>query len=106
METVIEEVEPPYRIVERGRAGRLDRIPTATVWEMVEGPASDTCEVTVTFWTGASHPVDRLREALGAERRYRRAFEHSLARLKDVLESGREVPRVAIAGGDRLPVVA
>jgi hypothetical protein len=36
METVIEEVEPPFRIAERGRAGRLARIPTATVWELIE----------------------------------------------------------------------
>ena len=33
METVIDEVEPPYRIRERGAGGRWDRVPATTVWE-------------------------------------------------------------------------
>ena len=66
METVIEEVSPPHRILERGRGGRLDRIPIETCWEVAEAGA-EGCEVTVTFQTSPSHPLDRLREKLGAE---------------------------------------
>lgn len=103
METVIEEVSPPYRILERGRGGRIDRIPIMTCWELVEGPGSGTCEVTLSFWTEPSNRLDRLRERLGAERFYRREWGRALARLKDLIESGRPVQRVGVAGGERLP---
>jgi len=104
METVIEEVSPPHRIRERGKGGRLDRIPIATVWELVEGPVATTCEVTVSFWTEPQHPLDRLRERLGAERRCRRHWSLALVRLKELMESGGPVERVVVAGGARLPV--
>jgi hypothetical protein len=104
METVIEELSPPHRIRERGRGGRLDRIPIATVWELVEGPVATTSEVTVSFWTEPRHPLDRVRERLGAERRYRRNWSLALVRLKELLESDGPVERVVVAGGARLPV--
>jgi hypothetical protein len=100
METVIEELEPPHRIYERGGGGRIDRIPIFTVWELIEAPGPTT-EVRVTFWTEASHPVDRLKE-LGAGRWYRRRWARALRRLKELLESGRPVERVGVAGGDRI----
>jgi uncharacterized protein YndB with AHSA1/START domain len=103
METVIEEVLPPHRILERGRGGRWDRIPILTHWELVEGPGGG-CEVTLAFWTEPAHPLDRLRERLGAERFYRRQWSRALSRLKDLIESGRSPERVVVAGGDRLPV--
>jgi uncharacterized protein YndB with AHSA1/START domain len=104
METVIDELEWPHRIRETGKGGRLDRIPNATVWELVEGPAGGTCEVTVSFWTEPRHPLDRLRERLGAGRHYRRGWTTALARLKEVLESNAPVERVVVAGGARLPI--
>jgi uncharacterized protein YndB with AHSA1/START domain len=104
METVIDELSPPHRIFERGRGGRLDRIPIFTVWELTEGPSPEGCEVAVHFWTEPSHPLDRLRDALGAERRYRRRWAKALSRLKDLIESGRAVERVEVAGGERLPI--
>ncbi len=104
METVIEEVSPPHRIVERGRGGwRWDRIPITTSWELVEGPGAGS-EVTLGFWTEPSHPIDRLRESLGAERFYRRQWSTALSRLKELIESGAAPERVVVAGGDRLPV--
>jgi hypothetical protein len=103
METVIEEVSPPHLLRERGKGGRWDRIPIVTFWELVEGSARG-CEVTVSFWTEARHPVDRLRERLGAERFYRRNWSIALERLKDLAESGREPERVGVAGADRLGV--
>jgi uncharacterized protein YndB with AHSA1/START domain len=103
METVIEELDPPHRIFERGRGGRLDRIPVFTVWELLSGPGARS-EVRLSFWTEPSHPLDRLRERLGAERWYRRGWSRALERLKDVLESGRPVDRVGVAGEDQIPV--
>jgi uncharacterized protein YndB with AHSA1/START domain len=102
METVIEEVSPPHRILERGKGGRLDRIPFLTAWELVEGPGANACEVTVSFWSEPSHPLDRLRERLGAERFYRRQWSIALSRLKELIESGLPVRRVAVAGAERI----
>jgi uncharacterized protein YndB with AHSA1/START domain len=102
METVIDEVSPPHRIHELGAGGRLDRIPITTSWELIE-PAPSGCEVTLRFWTGPSHPLDRLHEKLGAERYYRRQWSIALSRLKQLIESGGQPDRVAVAGAARLP---
>jgi hypothetical protein len=103
METAIEEVEEPYRIVERGRGSRLGRMPVGFAWELTEvGP--DSCEVKAIHWTEPSHPRDRLGElAPGIERYHRRALTGALARLKALLEGGAPAGRVAVAGGDRVP---
>ena len=47
-------------------------MPVFTVWELADGPATDTSEVTVTFWTETSNPFDKLREAFGGSRFFRR----------------------------------
>lgn len=104
METVITEADRPYRILERGKGGRLDRIPILTAWEIVEGPASGTSVVTLRFGTEPTHPVDRLRELRFGERFYRRQWSAALSRLKDIIESGRPAQRVVIAGGARMPI--
>jgi hypothetical protein len=104
METVIVETSHPHRIIERGKGGRLDRIPILTAWELVEGPGAATSEVTVRFGTEPSHPLDRMRELRWGERFYRRQWSTSLSRLKELIESGRPGERVVIAGGARLPV--
>jgi len=99
METVIAEVERPFRIVEHGRGGRLDRIPIRMVWELEEGP---TTEVTLTFWTAPPSAFDRARE-VGRTRWWRRRLKKALARLREQIESGATPPRTEIAGGDRIP---
>jgi uncharacterized protein YndB with AHSA1/START domain len=104
METVIVEASRPHRILEQGKGGRWDRIPVTTGWELVDQPGGRGCEVTLSFWTQPSHPVDRLREGLRGERFYRRQWGIALSRLKELIESGRAAERVVIAGGDRLPV--
>jgi hypothetical protein len=103
METVIEEASPPYRILERGRGGRLDRIPILTGWELIEA-GSHGCEVTLSFRTAPTHSLDRLRERLGAELFYRKQWSIALSRLKELIESGLPPARVVVAGGARLPV--
>jgi uncharacterized protein YndB with AHSA1/START domain len=103
METVIEELEPPYRIIERGRAGRLGRMPVSTAWELTEAGV-DGCEVRVIHWTEPTHRGDRMAEKVpGVERFYRRALAGSLAELKELLESGAEPAGVGVAGGDLVP---
>jgi uncharacterized protein YndB with AHSA1/START domain len=101
MDTTIVELDPPFRIVERGQGGRVNRIPTHTVWELTEGPGSLT-SVRLSHWTEPGH-LDRGLELLSAgsvwqERRWREA----LKRLRDGLESGVwDGNRIAVAGGNR-----
>ena len=97
-ETVIERLDAPHMIQERGHSGRWSRVPTRTVWELLEGPGSGMT-VKVAFWTQPTHPLDRLKE-LGGSRWYRRQLEGALERLREVAES--EQPqgvRMATAGG-------
>jgi uncharacterized protein YndB with AHSA1/START domain len=101
MDTTVVEVEEPQRIVERGRGGRGNRIPSTTVWELREGPGSLTT-VRVSFWTEPSNRLDRLIDAVGGAAFWQeRGWREALRRLRDLLESevSREAP-VAVAGGN------
>jgi uncharacterized protein YndB with AHSA1/START domain len=100
METVIAEAERPYRVVEHGRGGRLDRVPMRLVWELEEGP---TTNVTLTFWTMPESRFDRFRE-LGRTRWWQRRWSKALRRMREQIESGAAAPRTEVAGGDRVPV--
>jgi hypothetical protein len=102
METVIAETDRPYRVVEHGRGGRLDRTPIRLVWELEAGP---TTTVKLTFWTAPPSHFDRVRE-IGRERWWRRRWTRALARMRELIESDAQVPRVEIAGGDRVPSIA
>jgi uncharacterized protein YndB with AHSA1/START domain len=102
METLISDVERPHRLDERGRGGRLDRVPAFTVWELGAG-VGDTTDLSVTFWTEPGNRLDRMREHLGAARWYRRQWRRAVERLKQLTEARSEVEPVAVAGGDRIP---
>jgi Polyketide cyclase / dehydrase and lipid transport len=99
METVIAEATRPHRIVEHARGGRLDRVPIHVVWELREGP---TTTVTITFWTEPATPIDRIRET-GRNRWWRRRWARALRRMRELIETGAEVPRAGVAGGDLPP---
>jgi uncharacterized protein YndB with AHSA1/START domain len=100
-DTEITEAAFPHRITERGRGGRLNRIPATTVWEVVEGPGA-LSTVRVTFWTEPSNPLDRVREAFGRSSAARRGFRTALRRLRDLLEEGgTPTGRTGVAGGNR-----
>jgi uncharacterized protein YndB with AHSA1/START domain len=101
MDTTITEVEEPQRIVEHGRGGRANRIPSTTLWELLEGPGS-LISVRVSFWTEPSHPIDRAIDALGmAAIWHRRGWREALNRLRDLLESeARLEPAATVAGAN------
>lgn len=99
METVIAEAERPFRIVEHGRGGRLDRVPMRLVWELEEGPITN---VTLTFWTTPESRFDRARE-LGRTGWWRRRLSRALRRMREQIESGAIAPRTGVAGGERVP---
>ncbi|HEV7616018.1 MAG TPA: SRPBCC domain-containing protein [Solirubrobacterales bacterium] len=102
MDTTIVELEPPFRIIERGQGGRVNRIPTHTAWELTEGPGSLTA-VRLSHWTKPANPLDRGLEVLSAGSVWQeRGWREALKRLREGLESGawgRE--RIAVAGGNR-----
>jgi uncharacterized protein YndB with AHSA1/START domain len=102
MDTTIAESDGPHRLVEHGRGGRLNRIPSTTLWELTEGPGSLT-KVRVSYWTEPSNPIDRALELLsGASIPYERRWREALRRLRDQLESGEPAQhRLALAGGNR-----
>ena len=100
MDTAIVEAEAPHRLIEHGRGGRGNRIPSTTLWELTEGPGSLTT-VRVSYWTEPG-PVDRALELLsGASIPYERRWREALRRFRDQLESGElRSNRVAVAGGN------
>jgi uncharacterized protein YndB with AHSA1/START domain len=103
-DTAVAELEKPHKIVERGRCGRVNRVPLTIGWVLEEGPGMLTT-VRVSHWTEPSHPLDRAVEVLGAASAwYERDWREALRRLRDLLEGGRlGEGRVAIAGGNPHP---
>lgn len=87
MDTAIVEQEEPRRIVERGRGGRGNRIPSTTVWELLGG-AGSLIRLRVVHWTEPASPVDRALEALGGAAIWQeRGWREALRRLRDQLEA-------------------
>ena len=102
MDTTIVEQEEPFRIVEHGRGGRVNRIRAHTVWELTEGPGSLTV-VRVSHWTEPANPIDR---ALSRSRRPRSGRSAAGARrcggcatCSSPTHPAGE--RIAVAGGNR-----
>jgi uncharacterized protein YndB with AHSA1/START domain len=101
VDSIIEEVDAPHRLVERGHGGYLNRVPNVTEW-MLSDAGPDGCEVTLTFWTEPALPLDKLRDAKASERRLGKGLKKALERLRDLAESGSAPERIEVAGGDRL----
>ncbi|HEY1853806.1 MAG TPA: SRPBCC family protein [Solirubrobacterales bacterium] len=101
-DTTIAELEEPFKVVERGRTGRANRIETTTVWELTGG-TGDLTKITLATWTQPTHPVDKTVEALsGADFFQRRGWKEALHRVREILEGERPVEdRIAVAGGNR-----
>jgi uncharacterized protein YndB with AHSA1/START domain len=102
-EVTITDMEPPRRIVEKGRGGKFNRIRMVLVYEL-ELAGSHATRVTLTSETQPRFPSDRLIEAFARgplKRRQRKA----LKRLRSILEEDRERGRRATiaAGGARKP---
>lgn len=101
METVVESVQAPYRLIERGHGSRADRMTLGTAWELVEG-AGATTELTLTFWIEADNPIDSARSRLGSGRWYRRAWGRALERLRKLIEDDAELAPLRVGGMSRV----
>jgi len=102
METVVEEIDEPHRLFERGRGGRLDKLPIVTVWELSEG-AGATTEAKVSFWTEPPNRFEKMRERGRTRRWFRRQWSSALERLKELAETGEAIEPVGVAGADPVP---
>jgi uncharacterized protein YndB with AHSA1/START domain len=100
-DSAIAELEAPHRLVERGRCGRANRIPSTIAWELTEAAGSLT-HVRVSHWTEPANPLDRAVEVLAANSLWeQRGWREALRRLRDQLESEKAAPApLAVAGGN------
>jgi hypothetical protein len=100
-DTTIVELEGPHKIVERGRGGRTNRIPTHTVWELTSGSGSLT-RIRFTHWTEPKFLDGTLESLSWAAFWQQRRWRLALRRLRDNLEGENPVvERIAVAGGNR-----
>ena len=92
------EVQPPFRIVERGRGGKYNRIRMLGTYTLSPGPAGTT-KVQYTFETEPALLSDRLLEAIGGRAWNRRQAAKALRRLRTILEEDRGRGRRASVAG-------
>jgi uncharacterized protein YndB with AHSA1/START domain len=93
------DVSRPHRIVEVGRMGKNNRIPTVAVYELSE-EASGTTRVRFTLRTEPRTLSDRLMEMLAGRRWARRKAGHAMRRLRAIIETGKgRGRRVTVAAG-------
>lgn len=83
------EVQAPFRIVERGRGGKYNRIRMVGTYTLSPGPGGST-RVQYTFETEPSQLSDKLMETLGGRSWTRRKAARAMRRLRAILEDGRD----------------
>ncbi len=93
------EVEAPYRIVERGRTGKYNRIRTLGEYRLTP-LAAELTKIEFTFESEAGNLADRIMESFGARSWLRRKNRRALRRLRTILEEDRlRGKRATVAGG-------
>jgi hypothetical protein len=103
VDTAIVVAERPHLIREEGRGGRGNRVPWFTVWEISEGPAADSSELTVTIWTEPKSIFDKLGESGVKGRRLRRDLGRAVTRVREITENDQLLEHVSVGGSDALP---
>ena len=88
------EVQPPFRIVERGRGGKYNRIRMLGTYTLSPG-AGGTTRLEYTIETVPVMPSDHLMEAIGGARWMRRQTRKAIRRLRTILEEDRDRGRRA-----------
>ena len=90
----LSEVQPPFRLVERGRGGKYNRIKMLGTYTLSDGP-SGTTKVEYTLETLPALASDRVLEAIGGRAWTRRQAARALRRLRTILEENRDRGRRA-----------
>jgi uncharacterized protein YndB with AHSA1/START domain len=92
------EVQPPFKIVERGRGGKYNRIRMLGTYTLSPGPGNTT-KVEYTLETVPVMLSDRLLEMFGGRSWTRRKATKALRRLRAILEENRgRGQRATVAG--------
>jgi uncharacterized protein YndB with AHSA1/START domain len=97
-DTTFVEFDPPYRIVEKGRGGKFNRIRQVGTWTLTPGSAGTT-EVELTVETLPKLRSDRLMELFAGRGWFKRKHRKALRRLQTILEEGRGRGRRATIAG-------
>jgi uncharacterized protein YndB with AHSA1/START domain len=92
------ELQPPFRIVERGRGGKYNRIKMLGTYTLSPGPGGST-RVEYTLETVPVFPSDHLMEALGGNAWLKRKTRKAMGRLRTILEEDRDRGRRATVAG-------
>jgi uncharacterized protein YndB with AHSA1/START domain len=94
------EVQPPFKIVERGRGGKYNRIRMLGTYTLSPGPGGTT-RVEYTLETQPVMLSDRLMETFAGRGWTRRQAAKAMRRLRMILEEGRgRGRRASVAGRD------
>jgi uncharacterized protein YndB with AHSA1/START domain len=92
------ELQPPFKIVERGRGGKYNRIRMLGTYTLSPGPGNTT-KVEYTLETVPVMLSDRLMETFGGRSWTRRKAAKAMRRLRSILEEGRgRGQRASVAG--------
>jgi uncharacterized protein YndB with AHSA1/START domain len=92
------EVQPPFRIVERGRGGKFNRIRMLGTYTLSPGPGGTT-KVEYTIETETRLPSDKFLATLGGRGWNRRQAAKAMRRLRTILEEGRDRGRRTTVAG-------
>jgi uncharacterized protein YndB with AHSA1/START domain len=82
------EIQAPYRIVERGRGGKFNRIRMLGTYTLSPAPGNTT-KVEYTLETLPVQVSDRIMEVLGGRSWSRRQAAKAMRRLRSILEENR-----------------
>ena len=99
------ELQPPFKIVERGRGGKYNRIRMLGIYTLSQGPGNTT-KVQYTLETEPSQVSDKLRETLGGSSWNRRQAAKAMRRLRSILEEDRGRGKRATVDGIGPPATA
>lgn len=86
-DSTIAELQPPFKVVERGRYGKFNRVKFIGTWELTESHGGTRVEYT--YETDASVPSDVIPEILGGRAWTKRKAKKALRRLRAILEEDR-----------------
>ena len=96
----VADLQPPFKIVQRGRGGKYNRIRMLTTYTLQPG-SSGTTRVQYTVETVPALLSDRLMEALGTRAWTKRQAGKAMRRLRSILEEDRgRGQRASVAGRD------
>jgi uncharacterized protein YndB with AHSA1/START domain len=91
------EVNRPYQIVAVGRSGKFNRNKTYTTWTLM--PSSGGTVVEYTTEIDPALPTDRIMEAFGMRRWFRRGGDKAMRRLQSILEEDHDRGKRATVAG-------